>query len=64
VTNGYLSQSRVFTGLLTGRNTLRRHLYVVGLSNSPTCRKCGTEEETQSTFCASVRFWLHSDMHI
>jgi hypothetical protein len=27
-------------------NTLRRHLYVMGLSNGTTCRKCGTEEET------------------
>jgi len=30
---------------LTGHNTLRRHLHVMGLSNNPTCRKCGTEEE-------------------
>jgi hypothetical protein len=29
-----------------GCNTLRRHPYVMGLSNNPTCRKCGTEEET------------------
>jgi hypothetical protein len=33
-------------GLLTGHNTLRRHLYVMGRSNNPICRKCGTEEET------------------
>jgi len=39
-------QSRVIIGLLTGYNTLRRHLYVMGLSNNPTCRKCGIEEET------------------
>ena len=39
------TQSRVVIGLLTGHNTLRRHLYVMGLSNNPTCRKCGTEEE-------------------
>jgi hypothetical protein len=39
-------KSRVFIGLLTGHNTLRRHLYVMGLSSNPTCRKCGTEEET------------------
>ena len=32
--------------LSTGHNTLRRHLNVMGLSNNPTCRKCGTEEET------------------
>jgi len=40
------TQSRVVIGLLAGHNTLRRHLYVMGLSNNPTCRKCGTEEET------------------
>ena len=40
------TQSRVVIGLLTGHNTLRRHPHVMGLSNNPTCRKCGTEEET------------------
>ena len=38
--------SRVVIVLLTGHNALSRHLYVMGLSNKPTCRKCGTEEET------------------
>jgi hypothetical protein len=33
-------------GLLTEHNTLRIYLYVMGLSNNPTCRKCGIEEET------------------
>ena len=40
------TQSRVVIGQLTGHNTLRRHLYIMGISNNPTCRKCGTEEET------------------
>ena len=40
------THSRVIIGLLTGHNTLRRHLYVMGLSNNHTCRKLGTEEET------------------
>jgi len=40
------TQSRVVIDLLTGHNTLRRHLYVMGLSNNPICRNCGTEEET------------------
>jgi len=31
---------------IAGPNTLRRYLYIMGLSNNPTCRKCGTEEET------------------
>jgi len=38
-------QSRVFIGLLTGHNTLRRHLFIMGLSDNPICRKCGTDEE-------------------
>jgi len=41
-----MTQSRVVIGPLTGHVTLRRHLYIIGLSNNPTCRKCGTEEET------------------
>ena len=40
------TQSRVVFGLLTGHNTLRRHLYIMKLCNNPICRKCGTEEET------------------
>ena len=40
------TQTRAVIGLLTGHNTLRRHLHIMGLSNDPTCRKCGTEEET------------------
>jgi hypothetical protein len=40
------AKSRVITCLLTGHNTLRRHLYVMGLSSNPVCRKCGTEEKT------------------
>ena len=42
----YGTQFRVVIGLLTGHNTLRRHLYIMGLSNNTICRKCGTEEET------------------
>jgi len=39
-------QSRVVTGLLMGHDTLRRHLYLLGLLDSPLCRKCGVREET------------------
>ena len=42
----FLSQSRFVTGLLTGHNTLRRHLYVMGLTNNPSSRRCGAERET------------------
>jgi hypothetical protein len=39
------TQSRAVTGLLTGHDTLRRHLHLLGLSDSPPCR-CGAEEGT------------------
>ena len=41
-------QSRVVTGLLTGHNTLRRHPHLLGLHDSPLCRKCGLREETSA----------------
>ena len=41
-------QSRAVTGLLTGHNTLRRHLHLLGLHDSPLCRKCGAKEETSA----------------
>jgi hypothetical protein len=34
------------TGLLTGHNIFRRHLHLIGLSDSPLCRSCGAEAET------------------
>ena len=41
-------QSRVVTGPLMGHNTLRKHLYLLGLLDSPLCRKCGVGEETSA----------------
>ena len=54
-----MTQSRVVIGLLAGHNTLRRHLYITGLINSPLCRRCGAEEEI-SVHVLSVKPWLHS----
>ena len=42
------TQSRAVIGLLTGLNTLRRHLHLLGLLDSPLCRKCGVKEETSA----------------
>lgn len=39
-------QSRVVAGLLTGHNSLRSHLYVMGLTHSRFCRRCVAEDET------------------
>ena len=40
------TQTRVVIGLITGHNSLRTHLYIMGVRNNPSCRKCGTEGET------------------
>jgi len=40
------TQASVVIGLLTGHNTLRRRLCMMRIGNDPSCRKCGTEEET------------------
>ena len=42
------SLTRAVISLLTGHNTLRSHLHVMGLRNDPACRKCGTEEKNLS----------------
>ena len=42
------TQSRAVTGLLTGPNTLRKYLYLLGLMDSPLCRGCGVKEETSA----------------
>jgi len=42
------TQSRAVTGLLTGHYTLRRHLHLPGLMDSPLCRRCRAEEETST----------------
>ena len=52
------TQSRVVIGLLTGDNTLRRHLYVMGLSNKPTCRKRGRGRLKCDGTRAETRFRL------
>jgi hypothetical protein len=40
------AQSRTVIGLLTGHNTLRRHIYLLGQQDGALCRKCGVMEET------------------
>ena len=46
----------------TGHNTLRRHLHLLWLTNSPLCRRCGAEEETSTHIlceCAALAALRH-----
>jgi len=36
------TQTEVVIGLLTGHNSLRKHLCIMGIGNYPMCGKCGT----------------------
>jgi hypothetical protein len=57
-------QSRVVTSLLTGHNTLRSHLYLLGLSNSPLCvGGVRPERKPRLMFCVNARLWPHADIH-
>jgi hypothetical protein len=51
------TQSRVVTGFLTGHNTLRRHVFLLGLANSPVCRGCGMKEETPAHVLCECEAW-------
>jgi len=42
------TKSRAVTGLLIGYNTLKRHLRLMGPSDSPLFRRCGAEDETSA----------------
>ena len=48
---------------LTGDNTLRRHLHLLGLLDIPLCRRCGTEDETSAHIlceCESLASLRHT----
>jgi hypothetical protein len=49
-------------GLLTGHNTLRRHLHLLRLTDSPLCRKCGSDDETSAhvlCWCEALALLRH-----
>ena len=57
------TQSRAVTGPLTGPNTLRRHLHLTGLSDSPLCRRCGAEDKTSAHIrceCEALASFRHA----
>jgi len=47
---------RLVVGVLTGHNTLRRHLSILGVEPSPYCVVCRVEETSYHFLCRCVRF--------
>jgi hypothetical protein len=58
------TESRAVTSLLIGHNTLRRHLYVMGLMDSPYVGGVQQRRVHEPLFCVSVKPWLHSGISI
>jgi hypothetical protein len=59
------TKSSTIIGLLTGHNTLRRHFYLLGLSDSPLCGRCGSENETSALIlCAREALVSHRHMYL
>jgi hypothetical protein len=57
------TQPRAATGLLTKHNSLRRHLHLMGLPDSPLCGRCGVEDETSAHIlceCEAVASLRHA----
>jgi len=55
---------RAVMGLLTGHNTLRRHLHLLGLLDSPLCRRCGVKEVTSAHIlceCEALASFRHQE---
>jgi len=53
--------------LLTGHNTLRRHLHLLRLIDTPLCRGCGAKEETLAHIlceCEALASLTHTHTHI
>jgi hypothetical protein len=58
-------QSRVVIGPLTRHNTLRRYLHIMGLRDSPLCRKCRAEEETSAhVLCECEALATHRHIYL
>jgi predicted TIM-barrel enzyme len=57
------TQSMVIVGHLTGYNTLRRHVHLMGQTSSPLCMGCGTEDETSAHIlceCEALASLIHT----
>jgi hypothetical protein len=58
-----LSFNRIHLRIVTGHNTLCRHLHLMGLTDSPLYRKCGAEDETSANIlfrCETLASLRHS----
>ena len=58
------TQSKVVIGLIIGDYTLRRHFYLMGLTNSLFVGGMEQRKKPQPMFCVTAKLWLHSYTHV
>jgi hypothetical protein len=59
------TRSKVVNGFLTGHNALKRHLFLLGLANSPVCRGCGIKDKTSAHVLCECEAWASlRNMHL
>jgi ribosomal protein L40E len=51
-------------GFITGHNTLRKYIHLMGLNNCPLCRRCGAEDETSASVCECEYLVLLRHVHL
>jgi ribonuclease HI len=50
------SNLRLMTGIITGHNTLNRHLKVIGISDNASCPHCGEEETSKHVLAECIMY--------
>jgi len=52
------------TGIITGHNTLSRHMNIMGLNNDPLCEHCEGELETSLHFINQCSYYVTTRISI
>jgi len=55
---------RTVTGIITGHNTLSRHMNIMGLNNDSLCEHCEGEQETSLHFISQCRYYVTTRISI
>ena len=55
---------RTVMGIITGHNTLSRHMNIMGLNNDPLCKHCEGELETSLHFISQCSYYVTTRMSI
>jgi len=55
---------RTVAGIITGHNTLSRHMNIMGLNNDPLCEHCEGKQDTSLHFISQCSYYVTTRMSI